>query len=240
MIRHLLLAAVTALTPVAAQAQQNGGEQLMVARCAPGGCRCALVDISQEDLAFLLGPNIPAKATRMTLVSVGGKTYLSPRSADEVHRAAGGTGRCEVRLFEPMLPLDGMWRSSVRVHSMSGCLPQVVERVPPIVANMGASVPVRWNGRFDPAKLDGGGVTRVVEWTETAPGRFKGLISIPNNGMLKVAISLTATLLTPERATATMHLRIGAGEGANAAALGSLGMANCRTTAVYDFTRVGK
>ncbi|HQS45741.1 MAG: hypothetical protein B7Y12_04875 [Rhizobiales bacterium 24-66-13] len=240
MIRHLLVAAMMALSPLTAQAQQNGGEELMVARCAQGGCRCALVDITQDDLAFLLGPDIPARAMRMTLVSVGGKTYFSPRSADEVHRAAGGTGRCEVKLFEPMTPLDGMWRSSVRVSSMSGCLPQVAEMVPPIIDDMGATVPVTWNGRFDPTKLDGGGVTRVVEWTETAPGRFKGHINIPNTGMLKVDIGLTSTLLTPERATATMHLRIGAGAGANAAALSALGMANCRTTAVYDFTRVGK
>lgn len=239
-MRRLLIIALTTLLPAMVQAQQNSGEELMVARCGQGGCTCALVDISQDDLVFLLGPDIPAKATRMTLVSAGGRTYFSPRTAEEVHRAAGGTGRCEVRLFEPTTPLDGMWQSSVRVHSMSGCLPQVAEMVPPIVQDMGATVPVNWNGRFDPAKLDGGGVTRVVEWTETAPGRFKGRINIPNNGMLKVDIGLTSTLLTPERATAAMHLRIGADEGANAAVLGTLGMANCRTTAVYDFTRVGK
>lgn len=240
MIRRLLITAVTALLPVLAQAQQNSGEELMVARCGQGGCTCALVDISQDDLAFLLGSDIPADATRMTLVSTGGKTYFSPRNADEVHRAAGGTGRCEVRLFEPMVPLDGLWQSSVRVSSMSGCLPQVAQMAPPIVDDMGATVPLTWNGRFHPECLSGGASAPIVQWTEMAPGRFKGRLDIPSNGILDVSADLTSTLVTPERATATMQLRIGAAKGANAAILAAAGMANCRTLAVYDFRRLGE
>lgn len=239
MIRRLVLTTVVALLPFVAHAQQNGGEELMVARCGEGGCSCALLDASQEDLEFLLGPDIPANATRMTLVSMGGKTYFSPRTADEVHRAAGGTGRCEVRLFAPIVPLDGQWRSSVRVRSMAGCPPGVAETVPNVVDEMGTTLPVKWNGRFDPAKLDGSGTAPVIQWTETAPGRFKGRLGIPSNGALNVSMNLTATLLSPERATATLLLRIGAGKGANAAILAAAGMANCRTWAVYDFSRLG-
>lgn len=239
MIRYLLIAAVTALVPFMACAQQNSGEELMAARCGQGGCTCALLDVSQEDLEFLLGPEVPANATRMTLVSMGGKTYFSPRTADEVHRAAGGTGRCEVTLFAPMVPRDGLWQGSVRVRSMTGCLPQVAQMVPPVVDEMGSTMPITWNGRFDPAKFDGSGGAEVIQWTETAPGRFKGRLNIPSNAMLDVSMELTSTLLNSDRATASMQLRIRAGKGANAAVLAAAGMANCRASVLYDFRRLG-
>lgn len=233
-----VLAFLAALLSSPASAQPTG-EKLVVAKCDGGGCVCTLTALTADDLVFLLGPDIPANAVSMTYVSIGGKSYLSPLSPDQVHQAAGGIGRCEIALFDPIQPLDGVWTGTVQVQAVTGCPPQVDEMVRPVLVGMVMQRRVAWGGRYDPAKLSVGDSSALVRWSERSPGQFVGHLQLEANPVLSVTGALTSTLLTPERATASMQIRIAAANGANASALAMLGMADCRTTAVYDFVRTG-
>lgn len=174
----------------------------------------------------------------MTYVSRGGESYLSPLSPDQVHQVAGGNGRCEMVLFDPIQPLDGAWTGTVRIQTITGCPSQVDQMIRPVVAGMVMQARVAWGGRYDPAKL-GGDSSALVRWSERSPGHFVGRLQVETNPVLSVTGALTSTLVTPERATASMQIRIGAADSANTSALAMLGMADCRTTAIYDFVRTG-
>lgn len=230
----LVFLVVVLASPISAQPT---GEKLIVAKCDGGGCVCTLTSLTAEDLAFLLGPDIPPNAVSMTYVSSGGKSYLSPLSPDEVHQAAGGSGRCEIVLFDPIQPMDGAWTGTVRVQTVTGCPPQVDEMVRPLVADMVMQSRIAWGGRYDPAKFGVGDM--LVRWSEQSPGQFAGHLQLEPNPVLSITGALTSTLLTPERATASVLIRIAAANSANASALALLGMADCRTIAVYDFVRTG-
>jgi hypothetical protein len=237
MKRLVLAAALLAFPAGPAPAQQQTGEKIVIAQCGDGGCRCTLSDFDHETLSFLTGQDLPADAVKGTLVRYGGETYLSPLTPDEVHQKAGGEGRCELALFDPIVPLDGRWQGTVRVQSMSGCHPQVAAMVPEIAAGMENTVQVRWDGHFHPQKLAADGGSGVAEWTEQGPGSFTGRLRVPQNEVLKITADMTARLTAPDRATATLRLRIAA-EGGNKAVLAAAGMADCRTFSVYDFRRI--
>lgn len=240
MNRYILVSALLALWPGLVQAQQMTSEKIVMARCGDAGCQCTLSEFDLEALSFLTGQDLPAGAVQGTYVTYRGEAYLSSLTPDEVHQIAGGEGKCEMALFDPIIPRDGTWQGSVRVQSMSGCHPQVAEMVPAIAAGMETTVQVVWEGgRFHPGKLASGGSSPAVEWTEKGPGSFTGRLKVPQNKALTVTSSATATLTAPDRATATLRLRIAA-EGGGNALLAAVGMADCRTFAVYDFTRISE
>jgi hypothetical protein len=239
MKRFILVGALLAVWPGLAPAQQMTGEKIVVAKCGDAGCQCTLSDFDLETLSFLTGQELPAEAVKGTYVTYRGESYLSPLTPDEVHQIAGGEGRCEMALFDPIIPRDGLWQGTVRVQSMSGCHPQVAEMVPAIAAAMENTVQVVWDGgRFHPQELATGGGSDVVEWTEQGPGSFTGRLRVPENDVLTITTGATAKLTAPDRATATLRLRIAA-EGGNKAVMAAAGMADCRTFAVYDFKRIG-
>jgi hypothetical protein len=237
MTRTLLASTFLALLPALAAAQQMTGEKIVVAKCGDTGCQCTLSDFDLETLSFLTGTDLPPDAVKGTLVTYKGETSLSPLTPDEVHQIAGGEGACELALFDPIIPRNGLWQGTVRVRSVTGCHPQVAEMVPAIAAGMDSTVQVAWGGKFHPQKLATGGTSPVVEWTELGPGSFTGRLNVQQSDVLTITSATTATLTAPDRATATLHLRIAA-QGGNAAIMAAAGMADCRTFAVYDFVRL--
>ncbi|GAB1477845.1 hypothetical protein MASR2M74_03870 [Paracoccaceae bacterium] len=237
MKRHILASVLLALAPFAAAAQQVTGEKIVVAKCGDAGCQCTLSDFDLETLSFLTGQDLPADAVKGTFVTYKGQSYLSQLSPDEVHQIAGGEGRCEMALFDPVVPRDGLWQGTVRVQSMSGCHPQVAEMVPAIAAGMENTVQIVWDGRFHPQKLAANGTDNVVVWNARGPSSFTGHIEVPQSDVLRVETALTASLTAPDKATATLRLRIAA-SGGNKAVMQAARMADCRTFAVYDFWRV--
>ena len=237
MTRYILISALMALWPGLAAAQQGTGEKIVVARCGDAGCQCTLSDYDLETLTFLTGQDLPAQTVRGTLVTYDGETSLTPLTPDEVHQIAGGEGTCPLALFDPIVPKDGLWQGSVRVQSMAGCHPQVAEMVPAIAAGMDRKVQIAWGGQFHPQKLASGGTSPNVAWVAQGPGSFTGQIQVPQSDVLTITTQATATLTAPDRAVATLRLRITV-QGGNAAILAAAGMADCRTFAVYDFKRI--
>ncbi len=227
------------LAPGPGFAQQQTGEKLVVAKCGASGCACTLSDIDAEALGFLLGGDLPPDAMQKTWVIHDGQAVLSPLSPDEVDLAMGGDGRCDLALFDPIQPRDGTWTGSVRVQSVTGCLPQVAAMVPALADGMSQSKQIAWDGRFHPNKLVSGPQTDIITWTAQTPERFIGRMTTPQTGVIAVTGAMTATLLSPDKATATLRLTIAAAPGADASALALIGMANCQTFAIYEFVRQG-
>jgi hypothetical protein len=181
----------------------------------------------------------PANADALILLKDGTSTRWSELSPDAADATYGGDGLCPIEVFAPILPEDGTWQGSVRAQSIEGCAPAVQEMVPGMVAALEFLRQIGWEGKFDPRKLSLDPNTGVVSWTELHPSLYGGQLNAPTNSdILTIHGALSASLVAPDTATATLRLRIGA-KRANAEALAALGMADCRTTAVYDFKRVG-
>lgn len=212
-------------------------DEFVVARCESGGCTCALSKISLDDVAVITGIPNPPGAKDMVLVDRPDGFSWTTLLPDELDRQMGGDGRCPIELFD-IQPEDGTWKGSVRVQKIDGCLPQVAEMVPPLVDEMGYTKQIAWGGSFDPSKFVVGNAPDAIRWTRLSPTQFDGVFPIPKNDTLEVSANATATLTEPDKAEATLALRIAA-KGENAAAMAMIGMADCRVDAIYDFERVG-
>lgn len=230
-----LLAAlmVTGLAAAPARAESR----VLLAECGDAGCTCRLTPLPLSEFELVTGVAPPPGAADMVLIDHKGTYRWSASLPDAIDREMGGDGVCPIELFT-LTPLDGTWKSSVRVQDVQGCLPQVAQMVPPLVDGTGDVKPIAWGGKFHPSRLASGDAPDLIRWTERSPTAFDGTVPVPQSGVLKVTVTATATLTAPDRAEATMALRLAAADGADAGALAMLGMADCRVDAVYDFTRV--
>jgi len=220
-------------TPALAQTK------VVLADCKPGGCRCSLSNATGQEAAVTVGLDLPSDWENMVLVNNDGFYFWSYQSREDIDIVFDGDGKCDLELFNAMVPEDGTWKSSVRVQDVKGCLPQVAQMLPPMVDGTGHVKQIVWGGKFHPSQFVVGNAPDGIRWTEVRPDRFDGTFPIPDNGVLDVTVTATATLTAPDTAEATMALRIGAANGANAGALAAIGMANCRVDAIYDFARIG-
>lgn len=238
----LLIAALAApmMTAAPVTAQTSGSDRMIVADCGQGGCRCSYSKISTNDILVVLDIADPGRLEDKIIILSEAGAVLSTTSKEDADLAAGGDGRCDVELFDPIVPRDGQWVGKVRADSIVGCPPNVAEMVRPAIAAMRFSDHVAWQGVFDPAKLTHADGNRLVSWQERTPESFGGVLDTgPANGVVDVSGHYVSTLVSPDRAITTFRLRIGAVEGGDVAALAMLGMADCRTHAVYEYDRVG-
>lgn len=236
---YALLLPLIGMLSHALPAQARSGAEVTFVSCKQGsGCRCALSGMDASLVASLLNnQDPPANADQLILLTDEAGTMWSALTPDGADAKYGGNGLCPIEVFSPVQPEDGTWVGSVRTRAVTGCPDQVTALVPGMVAEMVFSRRITWGGRFDPAMLSEAPDTGVVTWTELTPVLYRGRLNTPEDqSILEVNGDLTASLVAPDKATATLRLRIGA-SGANAAALAALGMTDCRTTAVYDFRR---
>lgn len=209
------------------------------ADCVPGkGCTCVVGHVDLDDYQLAIGTPAPEGAANMTLVSYEGDLIWSNSSFEDLDLIAGGDGICAPQVFM-ITPEDGIWKGSVRLRDIKGCLPQVAEMVPPMVDAMGTVKQITWGGKFHPSQFVVGNAPTGIRWTERSPTHFDGVLPIPANGTLDVSVTATATLTAPDRAEATMALRLAAAPGVDAKALALLGMSDCKVDAIYDFERTG-
>lgn len=208
------------------------------ADCQEGGCTCMAAHIDLSDYELATGIPAPAGAAKMTLVAYDGEFYWSESSFEELDMVVGGDGVCTPQLFN-IVPEDGTWTGTVEVTGISGCHPQVAQMVRPMVSGMATNQTVIWGGIYDPARLSLGGSNALVQWTRVRSDYFTGTVPMAPQGPLVVSVDTTATLLAPDRAAATVKIRIDAASAADAATLAILGMNGCETNAAYDFRRTG-
>jgi hypothetical protein len=232
-MQRLLLALLFLPAPALAE------DAIIFADCKEGGCTCHISAISADEIALITGQPTPADAARQTLVLHDGQFIWSRTPRDDLDLAMGGNGVCEIAVFNDIIPQDGTWAGTVEVTGISGCQPQVADMVRPIVSGMAISQSVVWGGTYDPAKLSIGGSNALVQWTRVRADHFTGTVPVPPNGVLAVLIDTTATLLAPDRAAATVKIRIAPETAADAGTLAMLGMNGCEVNADYDFRRTG-
>jgi hypothetical protein len=234
MMHRLILALLALPVPVLAE------DAIIFADCGNAGCSCHVSAISAEEIAVVTGQPTPADAAQQTLVLHDGQFTWSRTPRDDLDLAMGGDGACEIEIFNEMIPQDGTWTSTVEVTGINGCHPQVAEMVPPIVDGMSQTQRITWGGVFDPARLATGGQSPVVQWTRVRPDYFTGTVPMEPNGVLEVSVDATATLLAPDRSTATLTIRFDPVSGVDAGSLALIGMNGCEANASYDFRRIGK
>jgi hypothetical protein len=237
----LLAAALAPSTlPAPAAAQTSGSDRMIVADCGDRGCRCSYSKISTEDMLVVLDIADPGTIEDKIIILSEAGAVLTTTSKEDADLAAGGDGKCDIELFDPIVPRDGQWVGKVRAESIVGCPPNVAEMVQPAIAAMRFSDRIAWQGAFDPVKLVHANGGHLVSWQERTPESFAGVLDTgPANGVLDVSGRYVSTLVNPDRVVTTLNFRIGSAEGGNAAALAMLGMADCRTHAVYEYDRVG-
>lgn len=217
----------------------HAGPKADYANCTLGkGCTCIVGHVDLHEYEVIMGSPAPNGAENMTLVFVDRNPFWSPVSFDDLDLIYGGDGICTPQLFD-IIPEDGTWIGSVRVQKVEGCLPQVGEMVRPIVDAMSVTRKIAWGGKFHPSHFAGDAAPQQIRWTELNPTLFEGTIPVPQNGTLDVTVKTTATLTAPDKAEATLSLRMADTNGTNAAAMAMIGMADCRADAEYDFVRVG-
>lgn len=236
MMKNLQLAFVLLMAPMAAQAE----EAIIVADCTNTGCTCHVSAISRAEIAELTGMPIPSDAAQQTLVMHAGEFIWSKTPRDDLDLMMGGNGVCEIEVFAPITPLDGVWTGNVRVTDIEGCAPAVVEMVPPMVAGMSQTQRIVWGGRFDPAKLATGGKSPVVKWSKASSNYFTGTVPQTPNGVIEISVNATATLTAPDRAEATLRIRFDPVSGSDAGTMGLIGMNGCEANAAYEFLRTGE
>jgi hypothetical protein len=232
-MNRLLLALLILPAPALAE------EAIIFVDCGDAGCTCHISPISAEEIALITGQPTPSDAAQQTLVMHDGEFIWSTVPRDDLDLAMGGDGVCEIELFEEIIPQDGTWTGTVEVTGITGCHPQVAAMVPPLVEGMTQTQSITWGGVFNPARLATGGQSPVVQWTRVRSGYFTGTVPMEPNGVLEVSVDATATLLAPDRATATLFIRFDPVSGGDAGALALIGMNGCEANAAYDFHRTG-
>ncbi|MGO4853268.1 hypothetical protein [Phaeovulum sp. W22_SRMD_FR3] len=226
--------------PARAEANLGTGGKAVYADCRDGGCRCTLSPMTTDEVSALIGTAPPEGARDWVVVSYADSYFWSAQSLEDIDSAMGGDGRCDLEVFAPVVPRDGTWTGKVRTTKIAGCPEGLAQTLPGMVSGMVFARRIAWGGVFHPAQLNMNPSDQVVNWTEIGPTMFQGKLVAPvQNDMLSVSGTLTSSLVDEDSAVARFHLRVGAGSGANAAALAMLGMADCRVDSTYQFKRSG-
>ena len=238
---RLTAIALIALLPLSARAQ--GNIDTTYVDCTAGkGCRCVMPKVTAEEVAIVLGEEAANPgASDMILLNDSLGLRWSRLTPDEADASYGGDGVCPIELFPAILPEDVTWVGTVTTSNITGCPAPFDQMLPAMTAGMEMTRRIAWNGSFDPAQLSADPASRSVAWEEVTPQLYSGALILPGQGgNLAISGRLSASLMAPDAAVATMWLRIGmGGAGAAGALLAQAGLADCRVTANYTFTRTG-
>lgn len=228
----------------------------IVATCVPGGCTCATSPLSTEELLFLVGDTLnpaaavdPASDVLVHEPDLGVLAWVSA-PLEDIQRQFGGSGACPVAQVadpEPILPLDGVWQWRTLAETTSGCPADLGAMLATSrIAYLQTSVV--WRGAFDPADLSEGfpqpdtvGIPEY-KWRKMGPERWLSdnaqSRDCLNGYCTQTAITLSATLIAPDRISGLLSLRSRAEDTQSAFAAG-FGLADCSLRVRYDIVRIG-
>ncbi|MDQ0349620.1 hypothetical protein [Ancylobacter vacuolatus] len=185
--------------PRPALAQADAGKKAMVADCSGKECRCRLSDLTLNDMAILLGTDVPTDPESFVMIH-GDEIGWSKVSIRDAEIALGGDGSCDLELFQDWSPEDGTWDGTTLLRGVSGAAEcrQIGAMVVTMMNGKGMKVRVAWKGAFDmnafQAATKPGPEDDHPKWTQldrhTVAGAGGG------DGMVT---SYKARLLTPQR-----------------------------------------
>lgn len=161
--------------------------EFVIAKCAPSsGCTCRLADLTVADFVLLTGAPAPRGARDMTLVHVAGADpYWTGADRTDVNVTYGGSGQCDVQLFDATAPEDGNWAITADPPDLSAC-PMLQGKMPAGAALSGASRKIAWGGTFHPSRLsDAGGPP--VDWRKVGGDSWRGTLFDEKRGSTAAA-----------------------------------------------------
>lgn len=172
--------------------------EFAIANCTMAkGCTCRLSDMTLSDFEMVTQAKPPAGARDMTLVQVPGRDpYWTSADRTSINVLHGGSGQCDLQLFNDTAPEDGNWRITAGQPDLSAC-PMLKGKMPG-VAGMSSEVRrITWNGRFHPSRIsDLGG---MVEWRKAGPRTWRGTMAGGKQGKSGAKVEHGMTLENPRR-----------------------------------------
>ena len=251
----IVFAASLAAAPIVAQEAQ---QKVLVAQCEAGqGCACATGTTTLEETAVLLGVETPP-AGHVLLNTADGLSF-DPRGLDNLHRAYGGQGVCQIDLFpaeeeQPIsagdiVPMDGLWAATILDVQFSQCNPMIETMLQSSGALNQApeSRRLNWNGRFDPNTMNMFAEEgQQSEWAQVGPNSWTGQIfdegSCSGDACSGVSVDTNMTITSPTRIEATTLLNISSmmPDTGGMAEMAALGLADCDIRMFFNINRVGE
>ena len=233
MKRLILLAALAAPAPLAAETIAVFGPDLYTADCVEGaGCTCAPSAVDRVGAGLALDTD-PLSESVLGLVS-SPVAELEPtnETADALHARFGGQGACPAAAI---VPKDGLWAFTPSpVQASPGCRPEVKPMADPMLAAQAQSHEIKWEGVFHPDKLRVSAGGPAIDWRQVSQNAYVGIVGPVGEGPVKIAVRYTSRLVAPDRALsrATVDFR-GVKE------LAALGMADCVLSVDLEGQRTG-
>lgn len=168
----------------------------LLATCKGDGADFHLADVSEEDASIVYGlSSAPGEDAVLVVDSDGGNAHWSTASRSDIDRDCGGDGDDEITLFEPVQPRDGLWRSRLTDHRMSGCPSMLATRVkamlPDIMEKEGAEQRT-FDKPFHPRGLMHD--SERVHWVQVGPDRWRGVLAMENSSKAGMSMSVEVTL----------------------------------------------
>lgn len=122
--------------------------KVTVATCGASGCSCRLSALTAGEAAAAAGLS-PPPSPEANLVSIDGSLRWTTMPLDDVDTVMGGDGKCELALFDEIVPADGMWRDGpVTVNAVS-CGAATAMFAQRLATMPRETTPVTWNRVFD-------------------------------------------------------------------------------------------
>ncbi|WP_127144014.1 hypothetical protein [Pelagibacterium montanilacus] len=215
-------------------------QQVQMATCWPGGCSCALSDVTLADLEVMLGKPNPPGADQMTLVVEDTGFSWRSQTPEQIDRSFGGPGSCPVYLAGPMLPEDGIWRMSAGATDSSACPLLQGQAIPAQLS--GETRQIDWNGGFHPDSLlvEARG---MVRWSRTGDRSWRGVVVdeslADGSGSTSGSVIWRMALVSPTEITGTSVFEYTiASSQADAQVQALLGSLNCRTVTPFRANRI--
>jgi hypothetical protein len=166
---------ILVLLLIAVAAAGNARAEFVIARCGiSDGCACSLSNLSIADFELVTGRSAPEGARDMTLVMVRGQDpYWTRADRTQINVVHGGTGQCDVQLFPPMLPVDGVWTIKAEATDLSACPLLRGKSIDTAIG--GGTRSIQWQGSFHPSKLmQAGGAN--VRWAKMGENSWRGTL----------------------------------------------------------------
>ncbi len=246
-LHFIVAAAATQLLFVSSAHSQGSQQKMLMATCNEGqGCKCALTNVTLDEAAVLFGVPKPSGSVEdWTIYRNGDGFSFERRSIDTLHKANGGSGRCEVDLnLETndggIVPRDGTWTASVTDAVFQGCNPMLENmlRSSGVLNRRGASRHIQWGGKFDPTQTEAfNEMNQFVEWRQSGLNSFSGeLFEISSctarsgSSCSKVGAYLSMVAKSETEIVTTTQLNIEAllGDTGGLEQMAELGFADCK------------
>lgn len=170
--------------------------EFAIAECSiSNGCSCRMADLTVADFELLTNTTAPDGARDMTLVHVpGSDPYWTSVDRTQINNTYGGTGQCDLQLFNSHGPEDGNWKVTAGQPDLSAC-PMLKGKMPVGGLMESATRHIEWEGSFHPSRLSDAGPP--VDWRKVGRNSWRGTLFNDQRGTSGAKVVHGMTLENP-------------------------------------------